>query len=183
MISGIRTWICLLGTEFNPPHLLPHGEWSNIIIVPKLGQLESPIEALGNILFSPSLPSFLLLLFNKYLSIYLLGCIGSHGLSCPTACGILVLPLGMEPTSPALEGRFLATGPPRKSPFLLSAWENRGWAAGHHESSLVEKVAWEGGAQEQRKAERKDSPDDIQVIISWLWFPWLSHMSHETYLR
>ena len=82
-----------------------------IITVPKLGQLESPIEALGNILFFSSLPSFLLL-FNKYLSIYLLGCIGSHGLSCPMAYGILVPPLGMEPTSPALEGRFLTTGPP-----------------------------------------------------------------------
>ena len=36
-------------------------------------------------------------------------------LSSPTACGVLVLPPGMEPASPALEGRFLTTGPPRKS--------------------------------------------------------------------
>ena len=34
-------------------------------------------------------------------------------LSCPTACGILVPQAGIEPTSPALEGRFLTTGPSR----------------------------------------------------------------------
>ena len=33
------------------------------------------------------------------------------------ACGILVPPPGMEPMSPALEGRFLTTGPPGKSQF------------------------------------------------------------------
>ena len=35
--------------------------------------------------------------------------------SCPVACGILVPRPGIEPTSPALEGRFLITGPPGKS--------------------------------------------------------------------
>ena len=39
-----------------------------------------------------------------------------HGLSCPTACGILVPQPGIEPGSPALEGGFLTTGPPGKSP-------------------------------------------------------------------
>ena len=39
----------------------------------------------------------------------------ARGLSCPTACGILVPPPGIEPMSPALEGRFLPTGPPGKS--------------------------------------------------------------------
>ena len=38
------------------------------------------------------------------------------GLSCPVACGILVPRPGIEPTSPALEGGFLTTGPPGKSP-------------------------------------------------------------------
>ena len=37
------------------------------------------------------------------------------GLSCPVTCGILVSPPGIEPMSPALEGRFLTTGPPGKS--------------------------------------------------------------------
>ena len=37
-------------------------------------------------------------------------------LSCPTACGILVPRPGIEPASPALEGGFLTTGPPGKSP-------------------------------------------------------------------
>ena len=42
------------------------------------------------------------------------------GLSCPVACGILVPQPGIEPTSPALEGRFLTTGPPGKSKNNLS---------------------------------------------------------------
>ena len=37
------------------------------------------------------------------------------GLRCPKACGILVPQPGMEPTSPAPEGRFLTTEPPGKS--------------------------------------------------------------------
>ena len=36
-------------------------------------------------------------------------------LSCPVACGILVPRPGIEPVSPALEGRLPATGPPGKS--------------------------------------------------------------------
>ena len=39
-----------------------------------------------------------------------------HGLSCPMAYGILVPQPGREPGPPALEGRFLTTGPPGKSP-------------------------------------------------------------------
>jgi len=38
------------------------------------------------------------------------------GLRCPVACGILVPQPGIKPVFPALEGGFLATGPPRKSP-------------------------------------------------------------------
>ena len=38
------------------------------------------------------------------------------GLSCPAARGILVPQPGIEPESPALEGRFFTTGPPGKSP-------------------------------------------------------------------
>ena len=39
----------------------------------------------------------------------------AHGLSSHAAHGILVHWPGIEPTSPALEGGFLTTGPPRKS--------------------------------------------------------------------
>ena len=35
-----------------------------------------------------------------------------HGLSCSVACRILVSRPGIEPTSPALQGRFLTTGSP-----------------------------------------------------------------------
>ena len=54
----------------------------------------------------------------------LLRCTGSVavacGLSCPPACEILVPRSGIEPTSPALEGGFLTTGPPAKSRILPS---------------------------------------------------------------
>ena len=66
-----------------------------------------------------------------FFNIYLFGCFGSylqhfiascgiflalHSLSCSVARGILVPWLGIEPESSALQGRLLATGPPRKSP-------------------------------------------------------------------
>ena len=39
----------------------------------------------------------------------------ARGLCCPAARGILIPRPGIEPTSPALEGRFFTTGPPGKS--------------------------------------------------------------------
>ena len=39
-----------------------------------------------------------------------------HGPSCFAVCGILALWPGIKPKSPAPQGRFSATGPPRKSP-------------------------------------------------------------------
>ena len=39
----------------------------------------------------------------------------AHGLSCPTAGGILVPRSGIEPVSPTLAGGFLTNGPPGKS--------------------------------------------------------------------
>ena len=44
----------------------------------------------------------------------------THGLSCPVVCGIFVPWPGIKPSSPALEGGFLTTGPPGKSPGLSS---------------------------------------------------------------
>ena len=38
-----------------------------------------------------------------------------HGFNYSVTCGILVLPPGIELSLPALEGRFLTTGPPAKS--------------------------------------------------------------------
>jgi len=46
--------------------------------------------------------------------VYGLSSCGAGGLSCPKPCGILVPRPGVEPMSPALEGRFLTTGPPGK---------------------------------------------------------------------
>ena len=42
-------------------------------------------------------------------------------LNCPVACGLLVPRQGMEPVSPALEGRFLTTGPPGEVPMAFFA--------------------------------------------------------------
>ena len=42
--------------------------------------------------------------------------VAAHRLDCPLACGILVPQPGIKPVSPALEGGFLTTGPPGKSP-------------------------------------------------------------------
>ena len=41
----------------------------------------------------------------------------AYGFSCPVACGILVLPPGIEPLPPALQDGFLTTGPAGK--FML----------------------------------------------------------------
>ena len=43
--------------------------------------------------------------------------VAACGLNCPEACGILVLPPGTKPASPALQGRFLTIGPQGK--FLI----------------------------------------------------------------
>ena len=40
------------------------------------------------------------------------------GLSCSVACGIVVSQAGTEPMFPALQGRFLTTRPPGKSPWV-----------------------------------------------------------------
>ena len=64
----------------------------------------------------------------------------THGLSgntCSTACGILVPQPGMEPVSSALQGRFLTTGPPRKSQSLdLSVLFER-WSLQSQKNSSV----------------------------------------------
>ena len=62
------------------------------------------------LLWSPGFPSYTVLASP----------VATHGFSCPTECGILVPWLGIELASPALEGRFLTTGPPR-SPKLSGA--------------------------------------------------------------
>ena len=46
---------------------------------------------------------------------YVRSVVAALGLSRPAAGGIFVPWLGIEPVSPALEGRFLTTGPPGKS--------------------------------------------------------------------
>ena len=68
--------------------------------------------------------------------------VAARGLSCPAACGILVPQPGMEPTSPALEGGFLTTGPPEKSLLLNPNERVSGtWTLTHPKLKLVFKAA------------------------------------------
>ena len=46
------------------------------------------------------------------------------GVKCPATCGLLVPSPWIKPMSPVLEGRFLTTGPPGKSPRGLSHSKN-----------------------------------------------------------
>ena len=135
-----------------------------IITVPKLSQSESPIEDLGNILFFPPfLSSFILLLFNKYLSIYLLGCAGSHGLSCPTVCGILSSPARGGTHDPCIGRQILNQWTTRKVSILAlclrqlwpSCWSSwvqpcregclRGWSPGAEKSREKRQSWWHSG--------------------------------------
>ena len=58
----------------------------------------------------------------------------ARGLSCPTACGILVPRPGIEPASPALEGGFFTTGPPGNSRTLLFKKKNLTYGQFHLQS-------------------------------------------------
>ena len=79
-----------------------------------------------------------------------------------TVCGVLVLPPGMEPASPALEGRFLTPGPPGKSQRSLK-----------QESEMVSfaiscpwecgKDGFEGGKTREEETSNRRS--------SWWWLP------------
>ena len=64
------------------------------------------------ILFLPALLPSPFLLHSLLVNFSLLV---TPGLSCPSACGILVPQPGIEPASSALQGGFLTTGPPGKS--------------------------------------------------------------------
>ena len=44
--------------------------------------------------------------------------VAAHGLSCCATCRVLGPQPGIKPASPALEGGFLITGPPGKSPSI-----------------------------------------------------------------
>ena len=96
LLASSRFWglQALLGLWLHP---LPHSQ---------------PPSSHDILLLSP------VLLFSGYAGSLLL-CAGSivrvHGLSFHEACGILVPQPGIEPASPALEGRFFTTEPPGKS--------------------------------------------------------------------
>ena len=64
-----------------------------------------------------------------------------RGLSCLATCGILVPPPGIGPTSPALEGGFLTTGPPGQSR-ICSFRKARLVRAGKGKFSTLSKVSF-----------------------------------------
>ena len=55
-------------------------------------------------------------------------------LRCSEACGILAPQPGTEAASPALEGRFLTTGPPGKSPGACLSFPASSPLKGSHHS-------------------------------------------------
>ena len=83
-------------------------------------------------------------------------------LSSPTACGVLVLPPGMEPASPALEGIFLTTGPPQKSQRTLK-----------EESEMVSFAIswpWECGKDDFQGGKTREE-ETSNRRSSWWWLP------------
>ena len=60
-----------------------------------------------------------------------------HKLSCPVACGILVLQPRTDPVSPALEGRFLTTGLPGK-PINCEFLQFQPWALSGSQLYILE---------------------------------------------
>ena len=57
-------------------------------------------------------------------SLWHTGCLVEvRGLSCPSACGILVPWPGIEPASPELKGGFFTTGPPGKCGGPNAGWK------------------------------------------------------------
>ena len=68
----------------------------------------------GHLLYATQFTHINLFFSFWLLWVFTVGC----GLSCFAVCGILVPPPGIEPTSPALQGTFLTSGPPGKSLIL-----------------------------------------------------------------
>ena len=68
------------------------------------------------------------------------GCSGSVvavlRLNCSAVCGILVPQPGTEPASPALQGRFLTTGPPGKS-LTFTFYGALLWESGSHDGERL----------------------------------------------
>ena len=97
----------------------PPGDLSNPGIKPRSSALQAdslPTEPLGKPVSSYPLNWSLMSVFFK-IFIWLHGAlVVMHGFSCSTVCGILVSRPGTITTSPALQGRFLTTRPPGKSP-------------------------------------------------------------------
>ena len=90
-----------------------------------------------------------------------------HRLSCPAACGILVPWPGIEPTSPALQSRFLTTGPPGKSP-LVGFFFSFGYILPPHLKTSAFSDYWErihGDCDESRD---EVAHPGLQLEIVWV---------------
>ena len=87
--------------------------------------------------------------------------VAAHWLSCPVAFGILVPQPGIEPTSPALEGRFFTTGSPGKSWMRVYILANT-----LHFPSFLILIAY-GGLH---------VPDDELNVLSYVYCHWMSSL-------
>ena len=78
------------------------------------GSFLSPVVARGSFL-SPVVACGLLSSCGSWAPEHVGSVVVAHGLSCPTACEILVPQLGIKLASPAFQDGFYTTGPPGKS--------------------------------------------------------------------
>ena len=99
--TGARRSCCICPVKPNPAPFFLHTSWYCVL----------PSTQLGFFL------SFFFFKSSDFNSIWLCWLlVVAHGLSCSLAYGPLVLRPGIEPMSPALQGGFLTTGPPREVP-------------------------------------------------------------------
>ena len=112
--SSLLVWTCEIlfyWTDCNPLLLL----FISMVKLSKIWPVDSCVLLAVPVILSLSLSlSFFGVVLGLYCSTWA-SLAAAHRLSCPAACRILVPRPGIEPASPALEGRFFTTAPPGKS--------------------------------------------------------------------
>ena len=79
-------------------------------------------KAIVGVAYAISFHKCIMTYINHYRYLFWIFIYLALGLSCPTACGILVPWPWISPATPSLEGRFLTTGPPGKSPIITASY-------------------------------------------------------------
>ena len=111
LVSGRHTLTCLAMRGYHVCNLLfsNRGNGDKILLYVYVEREKGNVAMLSNGDLKKKKPFFSCFTGSSFL-------VATCGLSCPAACGILVPQPGIEAESPALEGSFLTTGLPGKSP-------------------------------------------------------------------